>query len=332
MQRGIGAVVGAIAALLLACGGALAQLQGGGADWDAGARDLHGGQGAGVPSTARNATIDELTKMLSASQLSPLNRSLILSVRAFAFSRIGREADSQKDVAEMQKVFPQGWPLAMSITMPALAGGGDRAAALRALSYGLQNKPNDPWLLTGQGQVQMQIADFAKALGTLDQAMAVASTPEERRNIAYYRGHANLNLGNSPPAAVDFEASIAGLTTLKARMTGLLWRYAAQVRSRQDARAALTRDLGNENLYEWPGPVAKFLIGRLPAGELEVAAESDEAAKRTNGKCMAAYFIGMDAVRRGDKQRAREQLQLAQARCPTVSEYNWAASNELKRL
>ena len=94
----------------------------------------------------------------------------------------------------------------------------------------------------------------------------------------------------------------------------------------------LNKDIGNENLYEWPGPIAKFLLGRLPAGELEVAAESDEAAKKSNGKCPAAFFVGMDAVRRGDKQRAREQLQLAQARCPTVSEFNWAASSELKRL
>ena len=94
----------------------------------------------------------------------------------------------------------------------------------------------------------------------------------------------------------------------------------------------LIRDLGNESLHDWPGPVARFLMGRLPAGELEVVAESDAAAKRSNGKCMAAYFIAMDAVRRKDRQRAREQLQLAQARCPTVSEFNWAASNELKRL
>ena len=104
------------------------------------------------------------------------------------------------------------------------------------------------------------------------------------------------------------------------------------MRARRDARGLLARDVGNENLYEWPGPIAKFLLGKLPAGELEVAAESDDAAKSTNGKCMAAFFIGMDAVRRGDKQRAREQLQLAQARCPTVSELNWAASSELKRL
>ena len=42
--------------------------------------------------------------------------------------------------------------------------------------------------------------------------------------------------------------------------------------------------------------------------------------------------MGIDALRRGDKQRARELLQLTQARCPTVSELNWAAASELKRL
>jgi tetratricopeptide (TPR) repeat protein len=333
MQRGFCRFIGAFAALLLACGTASAQFQGG-ADWDEAGRELRGGQGgaAGLPPAARNATIDELTRMLSASQLSPLNRSLILSIRAFTFSRIGRETDSQKDVAEMMRVFPQGWPLAMSITMPALAGGGDRGAALRALGYALQKKPDDPWLLTSEAQVHMQIADFARALATLDQALAVAATPEQRRGASYFRGHANLNLGNYRQAASDFDASIAGVTTLKGRLGGLLWRYAAQVRARQDARAALIREIGNENLYEWPGPVAKFLMGRLPAGELEVAAESDDAAKKTNGKCLAAYFIGMDAVRRNDRQRAREQLQLAQARCPTTSVFNWAASSELKRV
>lgn len=335
MQSSIRCFFATLVVAVAASGAASAQVQGG-ADWDTTARQFGSGQGgaagSSLPPAARNATVDELNKILSVSQLSPANRSFYLGLRAFVFSRLGREADSQKDVAEMGKVNPQGWPIMMSLVMPALAGGGDRGAALRALSYGLQRKPNDPWLLLAQAQVQMQIADFAKALGTLDTGLASAATPGERRNIYYYRGHANFNLGNFQQAADDFGNSVAGVTALKGRIWGLLWRYAAQVRGRQDARAAINRDLGNENLYEWPGPIAKFLIGRLPPGELEVAAESDEAAKRTNGKCMAAFFVGMDAVRRGDKQRAREQLQLAQARCPTVSEYNWAASSELKRL
>lgn len=333
MRRHILGLIGAFAAVLTVCGPASAQYQGGGADWDARPREFGGGGSAGsLPPSARNATVEELSKILSASQLSPANRTFYLSLRAFVFSRMGREADSQKDVAEMGRVNPAGWPVMMWITMPALAGGGDRGAALRALGYGLQRKPNDPWLLIGQAQVQMQISDFANALATLDSAVAVAATPIERRQASYFRGHANLNLGNYPRAAADFDAAIEGQTALRSRLGSLLWRYAAQVRGKQDARAALVRDIGNENLYEWPGPIARFLMGRLPAGELEVAAESDDAAKKSNGKCMAAYFIGMDAVRRNDRQRAREQLQLAQARCPTTSEFNWAASHELKRL
>ncbi|MBS0541278.1 MAG: hypothetical protein JSR47_21115, partial [Proteobacteria bacterium] len=209
---------------------------------------------------------------------------------------------------------------------------GDRAAALRTLDHGLARKPNDSWLLTAQAQVLMQIADFSKATSTLDSAIASASGPIDRRLAVFYRGHANFNLGNYQQAAQDFDASLEGQTTVKARINGDLWRYAAQVHTKQDARGILNKDLGNENLYEWPGPIAKFLIGKMPSGELEVAAESDETAKKTNGKCSAAFFVAMDALRRNDKQRAREQLQLAQARCPTTSQYNWAASSELKRL
>lgn len=330
MQRGIRALIGAFTGLLLgACTvpGALP----GGTNWDAQGREIAGGPVA--PSTAsQKKTVESLNKILSTQQLSPTDRSLYLGLRAFVYSRLGREEESQKDVAEMARVNPKGWPIMMSIMMPGLAGGGDRGAALRALGYGLQKKPNDPWLLMGQGQVQMQIADFARALDTLDSAVASAQTPAERRNTAYFRGHANLALGNFQQAADDFDASIAGQTTVKGRIWGALWRYAAQVRTKRDARAVLAREFGSDDLADWPGQIEKFLLGKLPAGELEVAAESDDTAKKTNGKCMAAYFIGMDSVRRGDRQRAREQFQLAQARCPTMSEYNWAASSELKRL
>jgi tetratricopeptide (TPR) repeat protein len=334
MQRGILRFSGVFAAFALAASMAVpgvvqAQLHGG-PDWDSAARNP--GATPTITPNNQNATLDQLNRILQASQLSAADRTFYLSVRAFLLSRLGREADSQKDIAEMGKVAPQTWPIMLWTTMPGLASGGDRAAALRTLDYGLTKKPNDSWLLVAQAQVLMQIADYFKASGVLDGAMAGANGPVDRRLAAFYRGHAHFNLGEFQQASDDFEASLDGLATAKLRINGVLWRYAAQVHTRQDARVALTRELGNENLYEWPGPIAKFLLGKMPAGELEVAAESDEAAKKTNGKCPAAFFVGMEAVRRGDKQRAREQLQLAQARCPTASPYNWAASSELKRL
>jgi len=332
MQSNIRRFLTVFALAAAASGTASAQVQGG-ADWDSSSRQFGGGQGGtATPAVPRDATLEQLNKFLAVPQLPAFNRSFYLSIRAFLLSRAGREADSQKDIVEMGKVLPNGWQVTMWGTIPSLAGGGDRAAALRTLDYALQRKPNDPWLLVAQAQVNMQIADFRRATGILDNAVAVAATPLDRRLALFSRGQANFNLGNFQQAADDFDASMAGLSTLKGRLEGILWRYAAQTHTKQDARGALSRDLGNENLYQWPGPIAKFLLGKLSAGELEVAAESDETAKRTNGKCPAAFFMGMESQRRGDKQRAREQLQLAQARCPTVSEYNWAASSELKRL
>jgi tetratricopeptide (TPR) repeat protein len=332
MQSNIRRFLATFAVAVAASGAASAQIQGG-ADWDATTRQLGGGAGGtATPAVPRDATLDQLNKFLAVPQLPAFNRSFYLSIRAFLLSRAGREADSQKDIVEMGKVLPNGWQVTMWGTIPSLAGGGDRAAALRTLDYALQRKPNDPWLLVAQAQVHMQIADFRRATGILDNAVASAATPLDRRLTLFNRGQANFNLGNFQQAVDDFDASMAGLSTLKGRLDSILWRYAAQTHTKQDARAALNRDVGNENLYQWPGPIAKFLLGKLSAGELEVAAESDETAKRTNGKCPAAFFMGMEAQRRGDKQRAREQLQLAQARCPTVSEYNWAASSELKRL
>jgi tetratricopeptide (TPR) repeat protein len=301
--------------------------------WDPSAREFGRPlEAPNVPAETRNATLDALNKILSSPKLSAFDRSIYLSIRAYQLSKVGREADSQKDIAEMGKVLPSAWPLVLSGTVPELAGGGDRAAALRTLDSALQQKPGDSWLVIAQAQVYMQIGDFARALGLLDDALARATTPTDRRTALYYRGHANFNLGQYAQAAEDFDASLVGRTTAKSRLGPLLWRYAAQVRTRRDARGALAKDVGGEALDEWPGPIARFLLGKLPAGELEVVAESDDAAKRSNGKCPSAFFIGMDAIRRGDKQRARDQLQLAQARCPTVSELNWAATSELKRF
>jgi len=139
MQRGIWRLC-VVLAVLPAVSAACAQIQGG-PGWDQTVRRLDGGQGAGSSTAARDTSLDALNKILSASQLPALDRSLYLSIRAFQLSRQGREADSQKDIAEMGRLLPDGWQVVMSSTMPELAGGGDRAAALRTLGYGLRCNP-----------------------------------------------------------------------------------------------------------------------------------------------------------------------------------------------
>ena len=296
-------------------------------------RDFSGGGSATTfTPQQRNATLDQLSKILATPQLPVLDRLVYLNLRAFQYSRLGREPEAQKDVAEMAKVLPQAWQIILSSTTAGLAGGGDRASALRLLDSGLSRKPGDTSMIIGQAEIYMQLADHPRAVSLLDGAVSGAPAQDDRQFALFMRGLANFNLGNFVRSSEDFDATLATRSTLKQRLNPTLWRYAAHVRAKRDARGMLARSIGNENLYEWPGPIAKFLLGQISAGELEVAAESDENAKKTNGKCIAPFFVGMDAVRRGDRQHAREKFQLTQVRCSTVTSTNWAAASELKRL
>ena len=103
--------------------------------WDPSARDFgRSGEATGLPGDGRNTTLEALNKILSSPKLSAFDRSIYLSIRAYQLNRLGRAADSQKDIAEMGRVLPTAWQLVLSGTLPELAGGGDRAAALRARS------------------------------------------------------------------------------------------------------------------------------------------------------------------------------------------------------
>jgi len=230
-----------------------------------------------------------------------------------ARSNLSRLSLSESGMGRLQPV--RSW---ISDAMPGLRRRLALAEALSQTSPGLPNSvtfTEESLTLLTPEQARQKAREAAKLLN------------EKGSGEKVYQYGSNLNCSSQIPVC-----NVPGQTTVKGRIWGALWRYAAQVRAKRDARVVLAREFGSDDLSDWPAPIVKFLLGKLPAGELEVAAESDDAAKKTNGKCMAAYFIGMDSVRRGDRQRAREQFQLAQARCPTMSEYNWAASNELKRL
>jgi hypothetical protein len=113
----------------------------------------------------------------------------------------------------------------------------------------------------------------------------------------------------------------------------MLWRYANNVKLRRDARGTLAADYRRYGEpTEWPSPIARFLLGRMSAGDLDVAAETNAEAKRSNGRCLTSLFQGLDALRGGNRTRARELFQLSQARCGPNSAANLAASAELRRM
>ena len=124
----------------------------------------------------------------------------------------------------------------------------------------------------------------------------------------------------TPQAADDFDASLAGRTTLKSRLGPLLWRYAAQVRAQRDARAHARQGHRQREPLRMARPdrqvPARQAAGRRARGRRRDPTTPPSAATASARPRSSSAWT---RVRRGDKQRAREQLQLAQARCPTVS-------------
>ena len=123
MQPKIALILAAFAALVTVSPEASAQ-RNAAEGWDPSARDFSRLPiEPNLPADSRNTTLEALNKILASSKLSAFDRSIYLSIRAYQLNRLGRQADSQKDIAEMGKVLPAAWPLVLSGTVPELAGG-----------------------------------------------------------------------------------------------------------------------------------------------------------------------------------------------------------------
>jgi hypothetical protein len=204
--------------------------------------------------------------------------------------------------------------------MPALAGGGDRGAALRRSTTACSASPAT-LAADRPGPGHMQIADYASALGLLDGAVAAARVSRSAHAL-YVRGHANFDLGNYAEAAADFDATLEGQTTLK-DASPLLWRYAAQVRARRTRGGVLTGTRQREPL-RMAGPIAKFLLGRCrPAS----SRSPPNPTTPPRGATASAWPPSSSAWTRAPRRQAA-RARAAPARpgaLPDVSEINWAA-------
>jgi lipoprotein NlpI len=127
----------------------------------------------------------------------------------------------------------------------------------------------------------------------------------------------------------DFTAATADLlraTDLADNAYGMLFRYLARARLKQDGAAELSASAARLKSKDWPYAVIDFYLG------LRSLAEMRAAANRPQETCEAEFYIGAWHLLRGSNAEARTALQVAADTCPkTYIEYT-AAVAELKRL
>ena len=168
---------------------------------------------------------------------------------------------------------------------------------------------------------ERSVRDFDRALA-LDPAYAQALKS---------RGRSHFYLGHFGAAAADLGE---GLKWDSANLYLPIWIHMAASRAGDSDTVRLAAQVAALDLSPWPGPVAKFYLGRISAAELAAAAASSDSAVQADQRCavafhLAEYLLWQPAA---PLDSARRHLEEAVATCPhRFSEY-LGAKADLERL
>jgi len=112
----------------------------------------------------------------------------------------------------------------------------------------------------------------------------------------------------------------------------VLWLYLARARAGEDGRGDLATQATRLNLSKWPGPVLALYLGNAAPEALLPAARDSDPKKQREQQCEAYFYLGQQALLRGDRAEA---IRLFRAAVDTgvtdFIEYQ-GAQMELKRL
>ena len=316
-----------LTALVLSAGTASAQSMGNDLNWDPARRDFRTPGAPPSPSgnTSTGAMVT-LDKELARTDLTPQGRADLLVLRSLLFRSMGRESDSRRDFQEALRVWPDVRFQIVAAAAMVDANAGRAQPALDQLDKALRERPGQPSLLTTRAQVRLMLGDNDQAIADL--SPLVDGSPRAR----WLRVQAYYNKGSHRESSDDIDTLLRGWSGA-APVMPMLWRYANNVKLRRDARGALAADYrAYGEPTEWPAPIVRHLLGRMTLGDLDVTAETDAGSRSNNGRCLTSLFQGLDALRGGNRPRARELFQLSQARCGPTTSANLAASAELRRM
>jgi tetratricopeptide (TPR) repeat protein len=179
----------------------------------------------------------------------------------------------------------------------------------------LYEDSSDIFYLRGRGDAKLELGEYASALDDFLRAEAECE-PRYRDALLYIaRGVCWWWLGQ-PAQAV--EAWTLALDAPYQDAAGgvippALLLYAAERLDAGELRreaVRLLRKHARRRLGDWPGAIVPFLLGKIEAAQLEHAA-SVSTALIPRHRCQADFYIGLGALRTGDRAGFSQRMQRA---------------------
>ncbi len=206
---------------------------------------------------------------------------------------------------------------------------GDYDRALQDFNEAVRLNPKDAVAYLGRGATYDHKGDYDRAIQNFDEVIRL--NPKDATAYAA-RGDTYLFQSNLAAAIPDFENAISGAPTPRMAVSTALMLHVAMKRQGRDDSRQLARVAAAADLSKWPGPLLKFDMGKMTAGEVMAAAGNPGDDRQKWHVCQANYLTGEDALLHNQRATALIRLKAARDGCPKWDTGYLAAQAELKRL
>ncbi len=218
--------------------------------------------------------------------------------------------------------------------------------------------PGNKWPYVNRGVIYHERGEYDQAIASYDKAI---SLKEDFAKAYSNRGNSFQAKGQFDNALADFGKAISidntdfrtfqnrGLTffilndfekaekdflqasNLNPNKTyPLIWLYLSERRRGKEDKGKLI-SLSNQDLQEWPGPIASLYMGQSTIEEVMEETKSSDQKWELNKKCMAFFHVGQYHLLMGNKAQAVFMFRKASSIGKSVFEHR-IAKEELKRL
>jgi lipoprotein NlpI len=285
---------------------------------------------AQAPSLSPETSLRIANEELNRGDLTPRKKAQNLLFRARAYWLLGRTDEAFADLDQAEPLDAMLLPhvrvqraLILSRTLNQVQN------ALAALES-LPAEQQIPAVLIMRGELLMGSGRHTEAASILEPVYRGGShdAPRARRLIA----QAHFNMGNFKKAVTLYDEMLPGAFERHDRQYPALWRFAAERLMGLEAVTRLRNDTRPSDRLTWPGPIIKFALGEITAGELMRAAQTDPQGSSMGSTCEAPFYIGVVEEKAGRSKEANYQYLQVLRNCHSGMFELWAAEARLKVL
>ncbi|MDE2362195.1 MAG: tetratricopeptide repeat protein [Hyphomicrobiales bacterium] len=177
--------------------------------------------------------------------------------------------------------------------------------------------------------VDRAVADYGAALDAQDN-----SPGSEKADILDDRAFTYFLAGKFDLAAADFAKALSlGMGERANDVLWLpyqtVWLHLARLRAGTDDSQELKDNASRVNLGEWPGSAVNYFLGQTTLEQLSTVSPHGGARNR---ECNVSFFVGEQALAKGEKAPAAEQFRKTTQACGPRHVFSIIARQELARI